>query len=157
MKRIHKPARPAADDAARHSGFMKSLGFVRLSAAIEGSYREKCRRDDAARGENARGTLIHNGNCSQPLAIRSLAVSLIKSSFGRVSMTTVGCSTLLSTSFAAAIVAAVLLTMVAPAADPEKGIAFAPTANPLAQNIFSGLSHLHPKARLDKWPPIMSA
>jgi hypothetical protein len=61
MKRIHKSARPTADDAARHPGFMKSPGFVRLSAAIEGGYRRKYRRDDAARHEIVRGTLIHNG------------------------------------------------------------------------------------------------
>jgi hypothetical protein len=61
MKRIHEPARPTADNAARHPGFVKSLGFVRLSAAIQGGYRRKYRRDDAARHEIVLGTLIHNG------------------------------------------------------------------------------------------------
>jgi hypothetical protein len=61
MKRIHKPARLTADDAARHPGFVKSRGFVRLSAAIQGGYRRKYRRDDAARQAIVLGTLIHNG------------------------------------------------------------------------------------------------
>jgi hypothetical protein len=64
-------------------------------------------------------------------------------------MTMVGSSTLLPTRFGAAIVAAILLAMVAAATDPENGIAFMPTAKPLAENIFSNPSHSHLKARLD--------
>ena len=64
-------------------------------------------------------------------------------------MTMVGSSTLLPTRFSAAIVAAILLAMVAATTDPENGIAFMPTAKPLAENIFSKPSHPHLKARLD--------
>jgi hypothetical protein len=53
--------------------------------------------------------------------------------------------------------AAILLDMIATAADPEYGVTSAPAAKPLTENIFGGLSHLHPKAGLDRWPPIMSA
>jgi hypothetical protein len=44
MKRIHKPADPTADDAARHSGIMNHLGFLCLFAAISGSNRQKKHR-----------------------------------------------------------------------------------------------------------------
>jgi hypothetical protein len=58
-------------------------------------------------------------------------------------------STLLAACFGAAMLAAILLAMIAAAADPEDGVAFLPAAKPLTQNIFSVVSHAHPKARLD--------
>jgi hypothetical protein len=41
----------------------------------------KYRRDDVASVQIFGGTLIHNGKCGTPLAISSLPVALIKSSF----------------------------------------------------------------------------
>jgi hypothetical protein len=46
-------------------------------------------------------------------------------------------------------VAAVLLAPIAAAADPKYRPATTPSAKPLTQNIFSGVSHPHPKVRLD--------
>jgi hypothetical protein len=56
---------------------------------------------------------------------------------------------LCSAGFDAAMLAAILLAMVAAAAYPEDSVTLLPAANPLTENIFSGMSHLHPKARLD--------
>jgi hypothetical protein len=42
------------------------------------------------------------------------------------------------------------MALIAMAANPENCSALVPSANPLTQNIFfSGVSHPHPKARLD--------
>ena len=118
------------------------------------------RRDDLARGRTSGGTLIHNGTFYQSQAICSLAVPLIQSCFQGFSVTEVGCAELFPAGFLSATVAAVTMTAVAAAADPEYGPAFAPTTNPLSENIFAGLSHSHPKARLDigcgSWQPICS-
>jgi hypothetical protein len=94
-----------------------------LFAAASGENRHtKYRRDDAASIQMLRGTLIHNEKCS---------------------------STLLTASFGAAMLTAILLAMIAAAADPEDGVTFLPAANPLTENIFGIVSHSHLKARLD--------
>jgi len=122
-----------------------------LFDAIGGEHRQaKYRRDDAASIPIVPGTLIHNGKCGATLAIGSLSVALIQPSFHSFSMTEVGCSTLLSTGFGAAVFAAILLAMIATATDPENGVTLLPAAKPLAQNIFSVVSHSHLKARLDR-------
>jgi hypothetical protein len=58
-------------------------------------------------------------------------------------------SSLGTTSFVAAAIAAITLSPIAAAAYPENGAAFTPAAKPLTQNIIYGVSHSHPKARLD--------
>jgi len=117
----------------------------------------KSRRDDAASIQRLWGTLIHNGKCGSTPAISSLPVALIKSSFQGFSMAEVCSSTLLSAGFGTATLAAILLAVIAAAADPENRVTFVPTAKPLAENIFSVASHSHSKARLDKRHPNMSA
>ena len=150
MKRVHKPAWPTADDAIRHSGIMNHSGCMCLFAAIfGGNRREKHRRDDIASGRFMGGTLIHNGNCRQPLSIGFLAVPLIKPSFRSLPVTKVCSSTLLPARFVAAMVAAILLAAIAATADPKYRTAPLPPAKPLTENIFSRVSHSHPKARLD--------
>jgi hypothetical protein len=42
-----------------------------------------------------------------------------------------------------------LLATIAAAADPKYGVTSSPAAKPLAENIFSNVSHSHLKARLD--------
>ena len=144
MKRIYKPARTTADKAVGHPGFM-------LLAAIYGqSRRTKCWRDDAASIQMIEGTLIHNGKCGPTPAISPLPVALIQSSFRSSSMAEVCSSALCPAGFDAAMLAAILLATIAAAADPEDGVTLLPAANPLTQNIFGGMSHLHTKARLDK-------
>jgi len=101
--------------------------------------------------------LIHNGKCGPTPAIGSLPVALIKSSFQGFSMAEVCSSTLLSAGFGAATLIAILLAVIAAAADPENRVTFVPTAKPLAENIFRVASHSHSKARLDKRHPNMSA
>jgi hypothetical protein len=156
MKRIHKPACPTADNAIRHSGIMNHSGFVCLFAAISGSNRrEKRRHGDIDSGRLDEGTLIHNGNCCQPLPIGLLTVPLVKPTFRSSPMTEVCSSTLLSPCFAAARVAAISMAAITGTADPEYQAALWPPAKPLTENIFSRVSHSHPKARLDngcrKW------
>lgn len=107
------------------------------------------RRDDVASGRCLGGTLIHNGNCGQPLSIGFLAVPLVKPSFRRLAVTKVCSATLFPARFAAAMIAAITLTPIAAAADPKYRPTPEPPAKPLTQNIFSGVSHPHPKARLD--------
>jgi len=129
-----------------------------LGAAGYGKKRQaNSRRDDAASIQRLWGTLIHNGKCGPTPAIGSLPVALIKSSFQSFSMAQVRSSTLLSAGFGAATLAAILLSVIAAAADPENCVTFVPTAKPLAENIFRAVFHSHPKARLDKRHPIMSA
>ena len=65
-------------------------------------------------------------------------------------MTEVCSPTLLAAGFGAATVAAILLAVIAAAADPENRVTFVPAAKPLAENIFRVVSHSHLKARLDK-------
>ncbi len=143
LKRIHKPARPTADHAVRQSRFQ-------VLAFISGpKWRTEYRRDDAASLETLRGTLIHNGKCSPTPAIGSLSVALVQSSFRSFTMAEVCRSTLLAACFSPAMFAAILLAMIATAADPEDGVTFLPTAKPLTQNVFRVGSHSHLKARLD--------
>ena len=150
MKRIHKPACPAAADAVRNTGIMNQSGFLCLFAAIFGDGRcVKRRRGDFVRGRLDGGTLIHNGNCRQPSSICSLAVPLVESPFRSAPMTEICSSTLLPPRFAPATLVAILLAAVTPAANPEYGAAPMCPANPLPENVFSRLSHSHPKARLD--------
>jgi len=156
MKRIHKPSRPTADDAIRHSGIMNHSGFVCLFAATPGSNRwQKCRHGDLYSGRLDGGTLIHNGNCCQPLPVGLLTVPLVKPPFRSTPMTEVRSSALLSPCFAAARFAAILLAAITGTADPEYRAALWPPAKPLTENIFSRVSHSHPRARLDngcrKW------
>lgn len=150
MKRIHKPACLAADDAVRRSGIMNHSGFLGLFAAIFGDSRwVKRRREDFVRGRHDGGTLIHNGNCRQSSSIGLLTVPLVESPFRSSPMTQIRSSTLLPPCFATAMVAAILLAPVTPAADPEYGAAPLCPAKPLPESIFSRVSHSHPKARLD--------
>jgi hypothetical protein len=150
MKRIHKPACPAANDAVRHTGIMNRYGFVCLFAAFFSNNRRTiCRPKDTAGRRGIRGTLIHNENRSQSLAIGFLSVLLVKSSFESLSVTKVCRAPLFPARLAAAMVTAILLTPIAAATDPKYRPALEPTANPLTQNIFSGVSHSHQKARLD--------
>jgi len=58
-------------------------------------------------------------------------------------------STLLAACFDPAMLAAILLAMIAAAADPEDGVAFLPATKPLTENILGVGSHSHLKARLD--------
>jgi hypothetical protein len=82
MKRIHKPAFPTANDAARHSEIMNHSGYVCLFAAIAGSNRREIHRlDDIASARFIEGTLIHNGKCGQAFSVGFLAISLVKPSF----------------------------------------------------------------------------
>jgi hypothetical protein len=121
-----------------------------LFASISGeNHQRKYRRDDAASIQTLWGTLIHNGKCGTPPAIRSLSVALIKSSFQRFPVAEVCSSSLLTACFGSAMLAAVLLAMIAATAYPEYGVTSLPTAKPLAENIFRNVSHSHLKARLD--------
>jgi len=129
-----------------------------LFAAIAGENQQrKYRRDDVASVQIFGGTLIHNGKCCTPPPIGSLPVPLIESSFRSFSVAEICGSSLLAARFGAAMIATILLATIATAAEPEYGVTSSPAANPLAENNFSGVSHPHPKARLDKWPPFMSA
>ena len=149
MKGIHKSACPAANDAVRHTGIMNRYGFACLFAAFFSDNRRICRRKDAASRRRLRGTLIHNGKCSESLAIGFLTVPLIKSPFESFPVTKVCSAPLFPTSFLATLIAAVLMTPITTAANPKYRSAVVPSANPLTQNIFGGVSHLHLKARLD--------
>ena len=150
MKRIHEKASTAADDAAGDPAIVNHSGFLSQFAAFKcGNRRIRHRRDDSAAGISAAGTLIHNGTFRQASTIGSLSVPLIQSCFQGFSVTEVGRTELFTTGFLSATITAVTLTAVATAADPEYGPAFAPPAKPLSENIFEGLSHSHPKARLD--------
>jgi hypothetical protein len=129
---------------------MNHFGFVSLFAAIFGDDRwVKRRRGDIASGWLEGGTLIHNGICRQPCPIGLLSIPLIQSPFRSLPMTKVCSSTLLPARFAAAMVAAVLLTAIAGTANPKYRAAPVCPAKPLTENIFSRVSHSHPKARLD--------
>jgi hypothetical protein len=143
MKRIHESANPATDATTRRSGIMNRSADECLPADIY------CRREDLASGQLFNGTLIHNGNCREPLSIGSLAIPLIKSSFESLPVTEVCRSTLGATSLVAAVIAAITLAPITTTAYPENGAAPTPAAKPLTQNIICGVSHSPPKARLD--------
>ncbi len=64
-------------------------------------------------------------------------------------MAKVGSATLLPARFLAASITAVLMPAITTAADPKYRATLPPSANSLTQNIFSAVSHPHPKARLD--------
>ena len=129
---------------------MNHSGFECWFAAIfGGDWRENHRHEDFASGKPDRGTLIHNGNCCPPSPIGPLTVPLVKPPFRSAPMTEVCGSTLLSPSFAPAMLGAISLAAVTPAANPEYGAAPLGPAKPLTENIFSRVSHSHPKARLD--------
>jgi hypothetical protein len=64
-------------------------------------------------------------------------------------MTTVCSSTLLPDCFVAALVTTITMTPITGTTDPKYRPTIMPSANSLTQNIFGGLSHPHPKARLD--------
>ena len=150
MKGIHKPACSTANDAAPQAWIMNRYGFVCLFAAFfNGNRRLRCRRRDDVGRCGGRGTLIHNGNCNPSLAISPLSVSLIKFCFESFSVTEVRCTPLFSARFLTALITAVLMAPIASTADAKQRPALAPSANSLAQNIFSGVSHSHPKVRLD--------
>lgn len=150
MKRIYKPACPAANNAVRHAGIMNRYGSVYLFVAFfSGNRRMICRRKDPASRRVVGGTLIHNGNRSPSLSIGFLAVPLVKPPFESLSVTKVCSAPLFPASFLAAAIAAVLMPPVTAAANPKYRSALMPSANPLTQNIFSSVSHLHLKARLD--------
>ena len=136
-------ARPTADHAVRYSRF---LAFASISVEKR---RTESRRDDAARLETPRGTLIHNGKCSATPAVSPLSVALIQFPFRSFSVAQVCGSTLRPAGFYAAPFAAILLAMIAMAANPEDGVTFMPAAKPLTENIFGVGSHSHLKARLD--------
>lgn len=127
------------------------------AAIFSGNRQARCRRGDLACGRFLGGTLIHNGNCSQPDPIGPLTITLIQSAFGAVAMTTVGRSALLPSGFVAAPLAAILLAPITTAAEPEHRATLRPPAKPLTEKIFSCVSHAHPKARLDSncrsWQP----
>lgn len=150
MKRIHKPAWPAADNAVGNAGFVDHSGCVCWMAAYCGDCRhEKYRRKDIARRGRVVGTLIHNGNSRPACSIGPLTIPLIESSFRSFPMAKVSGSTLFAACFAAAMVATVLLPAVTAAANPKYRPAFSPAAKPLTENILDRVSHAHPKARLD--------
>ena len=129
---------------------MNLYGFVWLFASFfSGNRRLRCRRRDDVGRWGGSGTLIHNGNCSPPQAISLLSVSLIKFCFESFSVTVVRCTPLFPARFLTAWIAAVLMAPIASTADAKYGSAFMPSANSLAQNIFSGVSHPHLKGRLD--------
>ena len=130
-------ARPTADHAVRHSRFL-----VFASISVE-KRRTESGRDDAARLETLRGTLIHNGKCGAASAVGSLSVALIQFPFRSFSVAQVCGSTLRPAAFYAAPFAAILLAMIAMAANPEDGITFMPAAKPLTENIFGVGSHSH--------------
>jgi hypothetical protein len=58
-------------------------------------------------------------------------------------------STLLPDCFAAAMVTTITVTSIAGTTDPKYRPTIMPSANSLTENIFSGVSHPHLKARLD--------
>jgi len=137
---------------------MNHSGFVCLYAAIFGDDRwVKHRREDIASGRLDGGTLIHNGICCQPCPIGLLSIPLIQSPFRSLPMTKVCSSTLLPARFAAAMVAAVLLTAIAVSTNPEDGTATLRAAKPLTENNFCCVVHPRSKARLDNgqrsWQP----
>jgi hypothetical protein len=150
MERIYKPAWPTADDAVGHSGIVDHSGYVCWMAVHFGGHRRpKHRREDFASSRQRVGTLIHNGNCSQPCPIGLLAIPLVESPFQGLAMAQVGCSTLLPARFAAAMVAAVLLPAITAAANAKWCPAPWPSTKSLTENNLSRVSHAHPKARLD--------
>jgi hypothetical protein len=101
------------------------------------------------RRRSFRGTLIHNGVFCQASTICSLAIPLIQSCFQGLSVTEVRCTALFPARFLPTTVTAITMTAVTAAVDPEDRSTFAPSTNSLSENIFAGLSHSHPKARLD--------
>lgn len=137
---------------------MDCFDRFRLFAAFGGNYRRGNRRSgDCVRGDLGLGTLIHNGNSHQTLPIGLLAVPLVKPSLERSTMSKVCGSTLFPSRSMAAEVAAIPMAAIATAADPKYRAALVPPAKSLSESIFDGVSHSHPKARLDnscrKWQP----
>lgn len=150
IKGVHKRRLAPANEAVRHSRSVNPSEWGWLFTASPGVSRNECpRRRNVASATPWGGTLIHNGNFGESLTVGSLAVSLVESSFGSFTVAQVGSSALLSAGLNAAIVAAVAMSPVALAANPEKGPTFMPPAKPLTQNIFHGRNHPRPKARLD--------
>lgn len=120
-----------------------------LAVCFSGNRRLRCRRKDPARRRDVGGTLIHNGNRGQSLAIGFLAVPLVELPFESFSVTKIGRAPLCPACFLAASIGAVLMAPIAMAANPKYRSTLLPSANPLTQNLFGGVSHPHLKARLD--------
>jgi hypothetical protein len=95
------------------------------------------------------GTLIRHVTCGQPLPVGPLTVPVIEPSFNAPLMTDVGGTSLLTAPFGTAEVAAILLSPITVAADPENDAATLCPAKPLTQNNFVCVGHSRPKARLD--------
>ena len=150
MKRIHEPARTAANDAVRQARIMNRQDFIFLFVAFFGGNRRMgCRPRDDVCGGGGSGTLIHNGICCPSLAIGSLTVPLIKLCFESFSITKVCRAPLFPAGLLTASVAAILMASITMAANAKECAALVPSANPLSQNIFCSVSHPHLKARLD--------
>jgi hypothetical protein len=107
------------------------------------------RQGDIAFRRAVGGTLIRHAGCGQPLPVGTLTVPVIELSFKAPLMTEVCGALLLTAPFGAAAVAAILLSPVAGAANPERNAATISTAKPQTQNNFACMRHPRPKARLD--------
>ncbi len=84
---------------------------------------------------------------AQPIA--TLAIAMVESSFQRLLVPTVGSAALLPTCSLPTLLAAVALSPVTVAADPEDGAALTGPANSLTENNLGSDRHPRPKARLD--------
>jgi hypothetical protein len=101
--------------------------------------------------------LIRHAQGGSTLPVGFLTVAMIELTFYALLMTEVCGPSLLATPFATAEVAAILLSPVAGAADPERNATTLSPAKPLTQNDFGCSFHSRPKARLDisrqSWQP----
>src|SRR5512140_1177207 len=99
------------------------------------------RQGDIAFRRAVGGTLIRHAVCGLPLPVGTLTVPVIELSLKAPLMTEVGGASLLTAALATAAVAAILLSPVAGAADPEGSAATISPARPLTQNNFACMCH----------------
>jgi hypothetical protein len=93
--------------------------------------------------------LIRHTYLRQALAIVALSVTMVFSSFWALLVATVGTTALLTASFGLTGRAAITLSPIAAATDPEHGVAFAAAANSLTENNLARTRHPRCPAGLD--------
>jgi len=82
-------------------------------------------------------------------AIVALPIAMVFSSFGALLVATVGTTALLTAGFGLAGHAAITLSPIAAATDPEHGVALAAAANPLTENNLAMTRHPRRQVGLD--------
>jgi hypothetical protein len=83
------------------------------------------------------------------LAIVALPIAMVFSSFGALLVATVSTTALLTASFGLTGRAAITLSPIAAATDPEHGVALAAAAHPLTENNLALTRHLRRQVGLD--------